>query len=615
MKAFFRTIGKYLLPYKKDLSLNIVYNFLSAIFSVFSMISMIPLLKILFGLDQKVYGYVSIQGASGSLESLGSAIKHNIYCLITQVSDNQGSARALIVIGLFLVIMVFFKVSFTYLASYHITYFRNGVVRDLRSKIFSKTISLPVGFFSEERKGDIIARITGDVTEVELSAIGATEMLIKSPIIILVSVVTMFLMSWQLTLFVLVLFPLAGFIIGRIGKTLRKKSMAGQNKMGELMSTVEESLSGLKIIKAFVAEKKISERFRKQIEEYRKIMNRLFIRYYMASPLSELLGTMLVIIVMWYGGYLILNHTSVLGPEKFLVYLAVFYSVINPSKAFSAEYYHVQKGLAAMERINRILYTENTILEKEDARPIHAFDESIEYRDVSFRYKTDYVLKGISFAVKKGRMIALVGHSGSGKSTLADLLPRLYDVTSGQILIDGVDIRDYKISDLRNLMGIVSQDPILFNDTFFNNIAFGVETAIPDQVIEAAKIANAHEFIISTEKGYETNIGDRGTKLSGGQRQRISIARAVLKNPPILILDEATSALDIESEKLVQDALGRLMKNRTSIVIAHRFSTIIDADEIYVVKNGEIIENGSHEALMKQNGEYRKIFDMQYFVS
>jgi subfamily B ATP-binding cassette protein MsbA len=615
MKAFFRTIGKYLLPYKKDLSLNIVYNFLSAIFSVFSMISMIPLLKILFGLDQKVYGYVSIQGASGSLESLGSAIKHNIYCLITQVSDNQGSARALIVIGLFLVIMVFFKVSFTYLASYHITYFRNGVVRDLRSKIFSKTISLPVGFFSEERKGDIIARITGDVTEVELSAIGATEMLIKSPIIILVSVVTMFLMSWQLTLFVLVLFPLAGFIIGRIGKTLRKKSMAGQNKMGELMSTVEESLSGLKIIKAFVAEKKISERFRKQIEEYRKIMNRLFIRYYMASPLSELLGTMLVIIVMWYGGYLILNHTSVLGPETFLVYLAVFYSVINPSKAFSAEYYHVQKGLAAMERINRILYTENTILEKEDARPIHAFDESIEYRDVSFRYKTDYVLKGISFAVKKGRMIALVGHSGSGKSTLADLLPRLYDVTSGQILIDGVDIRDYKISDLRNLMGIVSQDPILFNDTFFNNIAFGVETAIPDQVIEAAKIANAHEFIISTEKGYETNIGDRGTKLSGGQRQRISIARAVLKNPPILILDEATSALDIESEKLVQDALGRLMKNRTSIVIAHRFSTIIDADEIYVVKNGEIIENGSHEALMKQNGEYRKIFDMQYFVS
>jgi ABC-type multidrug transport system fused ATPase/permease subunit len=374
-------------------------------------------------------------------------------------------------------------------------------------------------------------------------------------------------------------------------------------------------LSGLKIIKAFVAEKKISERFRKQIEEYRKIMNRLYIRYYLASPLSELLGTILVIIVMWYGGYLILNHTSVLGPEKFLVYLAVFYSVINPSKAFSTEYYHVQKGLAAMERINRIMDAGNPIVEKKDARPIHAFNEAIEYRDVSFRYKTDYVLKGISLKVKKGRMIALVGHSGSGKSTLADLLPRLYDVTSGQIMIDGVDIRDYKISDLRNLMGIVSQDPILFNDTFFNNIAFGVETATAGQVIEAAKIANAHEFIINTENGYDTGIGDRGSKLSGGQRQRISIARAILKNPPILILDEATSALDTESEKLVQDALSHLMQNRTSIVIAHRFSTIIDADEIHVVKNGEIIEKGNHEELMKQNGEYRKIFDMQYFVS
>jgi subfamily B ATP-binding cassette protein MsbA len=445
MKAFFRTIGRYMLPYKKLLVLNVIFNFLSALFSVFSLVTMIPLLKILFGLDQKVYGYISVQKASGSLESFGNAVKHNIYCLITQVSDNQGSARALVYIGLFLVIMVFFKVAFTYMASYYITYMRNGVVRDLRSQLFHKTISLPVGFFSEERKGDIIARITGDVTEVELSAIGATEMLIKSPIIIFVSVATMFIMSWQLTLFVFVLFPVAGFIIGRVGKTLRKKSMAGQNKMGELMSTVEESLSGLKIIKAFVAEKKISERFRKQIEEYRRIMNRLFIRYYLASPLSELLGTLLIIIVMWYGGYLILNHNSVLGPEKFLVYLAVFYSVINPSKAFSTEYYHVQKGLAAMERINRIMNAENTILEKKDARPIHAFNENIEYRDVSFRYQTDYVLKNISFAVKKGRMIALVGHSGSGKSTLADLLPRLYDTTAGQIMIDGTDIRDYKI--------------------------------------------------------------------------------------------------------------------------------------------------------------------------
>ncbi|MBN2764621.1 MAG: ABC transporter ATP-binding protein, partial [Bacteroidales bacterium] len=580
------------------------------------LVSMIPLLKILFGLEEKVYGYISFRSAAGSSETLGNAIKHNLYCLITQVSETQGPARALIYIGLFLIIMVLLKVGFTYMATFNIALLRNAVVRDIRMKIYNKTLSLPIGFFSEERKGDIIARITGDVTEVEASVINSLEMLIKNPIIILVFVTTMVIMSWQLTLFVCVLFPIAGAIIGRIGKTLKKHSMAGQNKMGELLSTVEETLSGLKIVKGFAAEKKTSNRFHKQAEDYRRIMNRIFIRRYLASPLSELLGTIVVIIVMWYGGYLILtNTTGGLSPEKFLVYIAVFYGIINPSKAFSTEYYSIQKGLASMERINRILDAENTIKEKKDAIPIKTFNEAIEYRNVSFRYRKDLVLKNITFTLKKGRMIALVGHSGSGKSTLADLLPRFYDTVSGKILIDGTDIRDYKIADLRNLMGIVTQDPILFNDTFFNNIAFGVESATIEQVTEAAKVANAHEFIASTENGYDTNIGDRGGKMSGGQRQRISIARAVLKNPPILILDEATSALDTESEKLVQDALTRLMKNRTSIVIAHRFSTIVDADEIFVLKNGEIIENGNHERLMRLNGEYKKYFDMQYFVS
>ena len=615
MKAFFRTVGGYLLPYKRNLGLNLLFNFLSAIFGNLSLITMIPLLKILFGLEEKVYGYIPLRGTLSSMGDLANALKHNIYSFITQISDNQGSARALICIGLFLVVMVFFKVAFTYLASYYLVFLRNSVVRDIRIKIYNKTISLPVGFFTEERKGDIMARISGDVTEVETSIMSSLEMIFKNPIIILVSVVTMIIMSWQLTIFVVVLFPIAGYVIGRVGKTLKKRSMAGQNKMGEFLSTIEETLSGLKIIKAFVAEKKVSGRFKIQIEEYRKIMNRILTRRYMASPLSELLGTLVVIIVMWYGGHLILNNTSVLSPEKFIVYLAVFYSIINPSKAFSSEYYSIQKGLASMERINRILYAGDPIIEKKDAVRIHAFNDTIVYHSVGFKYKTDYVLKGISFTVKKGEMIALVGHSGSGKSTLVDLLPRLYDTVDGRISIDNVDIRDYRIADLRNLMGIVTQDPILFNDTFFNNIAFGVESATLEQVTDAAKVANAHEFIVNTENGYYTNIGDRGGKLSGGQRQRISIARAVLKNPPILILDEATSALDTESEKLVQDALVRLMKNRTSIVIAHRFSTIINADEIFVLKNGEIIEKGNHEELMKLNGEYRRFFDMQYFVS
>jgi len=423
----------------------------------------------------------------------------------------------------------------------------------------------------------------------------------------------MFIMSWQLTIFVLILFPVTGAIVGRIGKSLKKSSLKGQNKMGELLSTIEETLSGLRIIKGFNAENKVYKRFQKENEDYRKIMGRLLRRRYLAHPLSEFLGTMIIVIVMWYGGHLILNAKGVLEPAQFIVYLAVFYSVINPIKAFSQEYYSIQKGLASMERINRILEVENHIVEKPDAIPIKGFSESIVYRNVYFKYRNEHVLRDINITLKKGRTIALVGHSGSGKSTMVDLLPRFYDVEKGQILIDGMDIRDLRLAELRGLMGIVNQDPILFNDTFFNNIAFGVYETTEADVISAAKVAHAHEFITATEEGYHSMVGDRGSKLSGGQRQRISIARAVLKNPPILILDEATSALDTESEKLVQDALLRLMENRTSIVIAHRLSTIIHADEIFVISNGMITERGTHEQLLGLNGDYTRFYNMQFF--
>jgi subfamily B ATP-binding cassette protein MsbA len=614
MKEFIKLLRVYLPPYTRYLYLNFLFNFLSAVFGVFSLISMIPVLKILFGLNEKVYGYVDISTALTSMESLGNAIKHNIYSYITHIMDVSGSGTALVYIGLFLILMVLFKVGFAYMASYSIVTLRTAVIRDIRDKIYNKTVSLPIGFFTEEKKGDILARITGDVAEVEASIMSSLDMFFKNPIIIMVSVAAMLIMSWQLTLFVFILFPLASTVIGRVGKSLKKRSMRGQNKMGELLSTVEESLSGLRIIKAFNAEKKIYGRFQKENEDYRKIMSRLLRRRYLAHPLSEFMGTILIIVVMWYGGHLILNETSLLSPEQFLVYLAVFYSIINPTKAFSQEYYSIQKGLASMERINRILFTESSIKEKPGAIPIKAFSNKIEYRNVSFKYKQDLVLQDIRIAIEKGKTIALVGHSGSGKSTLVDLLPRFYDVVKGQIMIDGRDIRDYRIADLRGLMGIVNQDPILFNDTFFNNIAFGVNKATEDEVIAAAHVAHAHEFIVNTDEGYYSYVGDRGNKLSGGQRQRISIARAVLKNPPILILDEATSALDTESEKLVQDALIRLMQNRTSIVIAHRLSTIIHADEIFVLNNGIIVEHGNHEQLLEENGEYRKFYNMQYFT-
>jgi len=614
MKDFYKILKRYIPPYKFHLSLNIIFNFFGALFGIFSFITMIPVLKILFGLEEKVYGFKEINISVSTFKEVAEALEHNLYSLITRISENQSATMALIYIGLFLIFMVLLKTGLAYMASFFMVYIRNGAVRDIRNQIYRKTISLPLSFFSEERKGDIIARMTGDIQEIEASIMNSLEMLFKNPIIILVSLITMVIMSWKLTIFVIILFPVAGGIIGRIGKSLKKSSMAGQNKMGEILSTIDETLSGLRIVKAFNAEKKMDSRFTNENEDYKGIMNRLMRRRFLAHPVSEFLGTILIVVLMWYGGNLILNDRSKLPPENFLVYLVVFYNIINPSKAFSQAFYSIQKGLASMERVDKILKATSNIVEIKNPREIKNFTQLIEYKNISFKYEKVNVLSDIDLKIEKGKTIALVGQSGSGKSTLVDLLPRFYDVTKGEILIDGNNIRGLKIINLRDLMGIVSQEAILFNDNFYNNIAFGLETVGEAEVIQAAKIANAHEFIIDTEYGYQTNIGDMGGKLSGGQRQRISIARAVLKNPPILILDEATSALDTESERLVQDALIKLMENRTSIVIAHRLSTIIHADEIYVLSDGRIVEHGNHKQLLSVKGEYKKFFELQNFT-
>ncbi len=613
MRDILRVFKRFLPGYKKEIFLNVIFNFLGALFGVFSFISMIPVLRILFRLEDKIYSFMPVDFSAMTLKELAKALENNLYAYLTQIIQTHSATRALVYLGLLLILMVLLKTGFTYFGSFFMVHIRNGVVRDIRNNIYRKAVSLPISFFSEERKGDIIARMTNDVIEIEVSVMHSLETLFKNPIIIVVSVTTMILMSWQLTLFVFLLFPVAGTIIGRIGRSLKKRSLAGQNKMGEILSTIEETLSGLRIIKAFNAETKMEERFFRETESYRHIMNKLMRRNFLAHPVSEFLGTAVIVAVMWFGGHLILNEISTLDAEEFLVYLVVFYSIINPTKAFSQAYYNVQKGLASLERIDKVLNAGSNIVEKPDARHIRSFEKVIRYKDVHFRYNKEYVLNHIDLEIDKGMTIALVGQSGAGKSTLVDLLPRFYDVVKGEILIDGVNIKEYKIHDLRGLMGIVNQDPILFNDSFFNNIAFGIDDATEDAVISAAKVANAHEFIIHTENGYQTNIGDRGSKLSGGQRQRISIARAVLKNPPILILDEATSALDTESERLVQEALTNLMKNRTSIIIAHRLSTIIHADEICVINNGVIVERGRHKELIKKNGEYRKYYDMQNF--
>jgi subfamily B ATP-binding cassette protein MsbA len=606
VKGLYKLFRRFLPPYKGYLFLNILFNLLGAIFGAFQFAALKPVLDVLFGTQP-----ILPKPANWSFDF--DNLTKNFTYIIGDVINNYGKERALIYLGLFIVTMVILKVGFTYFASFVMVPVRNGVVCDIRNQIYNKILSLPIGFFSDERKGDIIARTTGDVQEIDNSIFNSVEMLFKDPMIILIYLIVMIFMSWSLTIFVFLLLPVVGYLIGKVGKSLKKPSLRGQNKMGELLSTIEESLSGLRIIKAFNAEKKMKALFARQNDEYYHISNHLMWRRYLAHPMSELLGTMVIVIVLWYGGGLVLNKSGNLSAGAFITYLVFFYSIINPAKSFTTSIYSIQKGLASMDRIDMILMAENNIVNKPDAIAVKEFHDKIEYRNVSFKYIEDEVLKNVCLTIEKGRTIALVGQSGSGKSTFVDLLPRFWDIQSGSILVDGVDIRDYKIADLRGLMGNVNQDPILFNDTFYNNISFGVESATPEEVMAAAKVANAHEFIITSPDGYQTNIGDRGGKLSGGQRQRISIARAVLKNPPILILDEATSALDTESEKLVQEALENLMMNRTSIVIAHRLSTIKKADLICVFNEGEIVERGTHEQLLSFDGIYKKLHSLQNF--
>jgi len=594
---------------------NVVFHILSALLNLFSFALIMPILNILFKVESRVYAFMSWDFNPlvwDSWKQLPEIVKNNFFWYVGDMIASHGETYTLFVTGLWLVGMTLLKVAAMYMAFYTMIPIRTGVVRDIRNRINRKITELPLGFFSEERKGDIIARVSGDVNEVETSIMSSLDMLFKNPIMILLYLVAMCIISWQLTLFVLVLLPLAGYVMGQIGKKLKKKSLLGQAQWGALMSQIEETLGGLRIIKAFNAEKKIQARFEQTSETFRRTTNRIYRRQQMAHPMSEFLGTLTIVIILWYGGMLILGDHSPIDASVFIYYLVIFYSIINPAKDLSKSVYAIQKGLASVERIDKILKAESTIRSPQHPKPI-ALNEAIEYRDVWFRYGQEWVLKGINLKIEKGKTVALVGQSGSGKSTLVDLLPRFYDVEKGCITMDGADIRDASLHDLRELMGNVNQEAILFNDTFFNNITFGVDKATREQVEEAARIANAHDFIMATEDGYETNIGDRGGKLSGGQRQRISIARAILKNPPVLILDEATSALDTESERLVQEALERLMCNRTTIVIAHRLSTIRNADEICVLHEGEIVERGRHEDLMAHGGYYRKLHDMQQF--
>lgn len=606
MKEFISILKRYIPPYKRQLILNFLFNLLSALFTVFSMALMSPILEILFELSEDVN-----QLLPWALDF--DVIKNNLYYYVTVVKQNYGTGTTLLLVGLFVVAATFLKVGFAYLGAFEAVYIRNGVVKDMREQIYSKILKLALPFFSEERKGDIIARITGDVTEVENSIMSSLDMFLKNPVIIVVLLVSMLIMSPSLTLFIFVVLPFAGFIIGRVGKSLKKVSREGQDKMGMILTTVEETLGGLRIIKAFNAEKKMNKRFGQELHDYRSIMNRLMWRRELAHPLSELIGTIVIIIVVWYGGSLIIGKNSELNGASFIIYLGIFYQIINPAKAFTHALYSIQKGLASMDRIDKILKADVTVPEAENAKPAKTLNDSIEYKNVVFAYEEKTVLKNVSLKIEKGKTIALVGQSGSGKTTFVDLLPRFYDVKGGSISIDGVDLRELKLHDLRDLMGNVNQEAILFNDTIYNNIAFGVENTSMEEVIAAAKVANAHDFITETENGYDTFIGDRGSKLSGGQRQRLSIARAILKNPPILILDEATSALDTESERLVQDALEKLMKNRTSLVIAHRLSTVRNADLICVFHEGEIVERGTHDELIAIDGRYKRLHSMQMF--
>ncbi len=615
MKDFLRVLKRFVPPYKKYMVWNVIFNFLSALLNLFSFALIIPILNILFKISDETYTYMEWTFDPLSFDSwkmLPEVLKNNFFWFVSDMIETQGGSFTLIILGLFLVISTFMKVATMYMAFFTMIPIRTGVVRDIRNQINRKITELPLGFFSEERKGDIIARVSGDVNEIETSIMSSLDMLFKNPILILIYLIGMIAISWQLTLFVFILLPIAGYVMGQVGKKLKRKSFEGQQQWGYLMSQIEETLGGLRIIKAFNAEKKIQDRFEKSNDTFRNLTNRIYRRQQMAHPMSEFLGTATIAIVLWYGGSLILSANSPIDASTFIYYLVIFYSIINPAKDLSKASYAIQKGLASMERVDKILQAESNIHDPKLPKPITLTDR-ISYKDVWFKYQQEWILKGINLTIPKGRTVALVGQSGSGKSTLVDLLPRFYDIDKGSITIDGTDVRETTLFDLRGLMGNVNQEAILFNDTFFNNIAFGVEDATLEQVQEAARIANAHDFIMASEEGYDTNIGDRGSKLSGGQRQRISIARAILKNPPILILDEATSALDTESERLVQEALENLMRNRTTIVIAHRLSTIRNADEICVMHEGEIVERGRHEELIALNGYYKRLCDMQSF--
>ena len=607
MKDFMQVLRRFVTPYKKYVALSIVFNILSALLNIFSFAALIPILQILF---QTGDAKTATSLMAWDWSNIQEVLMNNLNYYVNDLIAEYGQTTTLLFIGIFLGATTFLKTGAYFLSAATIIPIRTGVVRDIRNQLYHKITSLPLGFFSEERKGDIIARMSGDVQEIENSIMSSLEMLFKNPILIISYFAALIFISWQLTLFTLIIVPIMGWFMGFVGRKLKQDSIKAQSLWSDTMSQVEETLGGLRIIKAFCAEKKMNNRFDKINTAYRDDIMKVNIRQSSAHPMSEFLGTILIVVVLWFGGVLVLNYHTLSGPI-FIYYMVMLYSIINPLKDFSKAGYNIPKGLASMERIDKILLAENHIKEPSNPKHLASFEHQIEFRDVSFRYGDQWVLRHINLVIPKGKTIAIVGQSGSGKSTMVDLIPRYYDVQEGEVLIDGINVKDLGIWDLRQLIGNVNQEAILFNDSFRNNISFGVDSATDEQIAEAAKIANAYDFIMQSEHQFDTNIGDRGGRLSGGQRQRVSIARAILKNPPILILDEATSALDTESERLVQDALERLMKTRTTVAIAHRLSTIKNADEICVLHEGQIVERGTHDELLNIDGYYKKLNDMQ----